>query len=445
MPIGRQFLGVLVLVVLTLFGTVPPVKAAGNASLYLSPSTGSFLVGSTFDVSIVLNTKGDAINLIESELFFPRDKIQITNPSVGKSLVEVWAVPPTFSNQDGRIYFVGGVPSPGITTSNGVILTMTFRVIAPGDGEIRFTNRTRVLANDGAGTDVLGQATPSSFSFRPTPPGGPQVSSPTHPDQTSYYKNTNPSLIWTKDGAQDFSYAVDQDPNGVPDTRADTSETAASFETLEDGIWYFHVRARKNGVWGGTSSFILNIDTTPPAAYAVQLASGRRTTEERPIARFFTTDSRSGLDHYELKIIPLAKDASADTAFFFEVTSPYQFTPLSPGRYTVLVRAFDRAGNWRDAEETVTVTRTLFPFANTEGLDLVLFFVPWTILLNILFLLVLLLILATTWFWYNHRSHIHSSLKSDTKAIKSVIQKNLRNSISSSDPHQTNNGAPHNL
>ena len=181
------------------------------------------------------------------------------------------------------------------------------------------------------------------------------------------------------------------------------------------------MRARKNGIWGGTSTFIINVDTTPPAAFDIQLSSGWRTTEERPITRFFTTDSRSGLDHYELKIVPLAKDANTNTAFFFEVTSPYQFTPLDPGRYSILVRAFDKAGNWRDTEKTITITRTLFPFANTEGLDLVLFFLPWGTFLNILFILLLILILAMGTFWHVHRTHIHASIKEDRKFILNAL------------------------
>jgi hypothetical protein len=425
MHVRRQFFGLFLFIAFVgaIVYSLPSAYAAKNASLYLSPSSGTFTVGSTFDVSIVLNTVSDAVNLIEAELLFPRDKIQIANPSVGKSLVEVWATPPTFSNQEGRVYFVGGIPSPGITTSNGIVLTITFRVISSGEAEIRFGNSTRVLANDGVGTDVLAQATPSSFTFRPIPPQGPEISSPTHPDQARYYKQSSPSFIWTRDGATAFSYLINKDLNSLPNTIIDTTETSVSFNDLEDGIWYSHVRAQKNGIWGGGSSFMIRIDTLPPAVFDLTLSSGRRTTEERPIVRFFTTDSLSGLDHYELKIIPLDKNARADTAFFFEVASPYQFTPLQPGRYVVLVRAYDKAGNWRDAEKTITITRTLFPFANTEGVDFVLFFVPWTILLNVLFFLVLLLLLGLGGFWHIHKNHIHMSIKEDIKLLFHIFSK----------------------
>ena len=126
--------------------------AQTNASgLFLRPSQGSFFVGSTFDVSIVLDTKGAAINTVEVELLFPSDILQVASPSTGYSIVQVWASPPLFSNKEGKVYFVGGIPSPGIETSNGIVLTMTFRAIAPGEAKIEFGPQTKVLANDALG------------------------------------------------------------------------------------------------------------------------------------------------------------------------------------------------------------------------------------------------------------------------------------------------------
>ena len=111
------------------------------ATLRLSPNIGSFILGSTFDVSVILNTQDIPVNTVEVELLFPADKLQIANPSLGKSIVGIWATPPSYSNQEGRIYFVGGIPSPGINTSEGVVQSFTFRVISPGEGRITFGKR----------------------------------------------------------------------------------------------------------------------------------------------------------------------------------------------------------------------------------------------------------------------------------------------------------------
>lgn len=384
----------------------PTTHAAGNVSLYLSPGRGGFYVGSTFNVSIVLNTRDTSINTIEAELSFPQNKIQIASPSVGNSIIQIWATNPSFSNRDGKIYFVGGIPSPGIKTSDGIVLTMTFRVIAPGSGTISFGPQTRVLANDGSGTNVLGQSSPATFTFSSTPPEGPVISSPTHPDQEQFYKNPSPLFTWVDEGNADgYSYSFDEDPNGIPDTTVDTTNSQVSFENKTDGVWYFHLRARKNGVWGGISTYSIRIDTTSPAVFTVNVSPGERTTNTRPIIRFFTTDSLSGFDHFEMKLIPLTIGSSPESSLFYEIDSPYQFTELTHGRYTVIVRAFDKAGNWRDAEAKLFILNYLYQFITSEGVDLVYIFIPWKNLFSVLLLLLLLLAIILLYVWWLHRKH----------------------------------------
>lgn len=227
-------------------------NAAGQAGLFLNPASGSFLVGSTFDLSIVLDTKSEAVNTVEIELLFPPDKLQLTNPSVGKSIIQLWPAPPIFSNREGKIYFVGGIPSPGIVTSRGIVLTFTFRVVGPGEGQIKFGERTKVLANDGKGTDILGQKGAAFFRFSVPPPLGPEIFSPTHPDQERWYKDPNPVFVWQRGQFSDgFSYALDKDPAGFPNTELDGKDATKSYENLENGLWYFHLRERAGGVWGG--------------------------------------------------------------------------------------------------------------------------------------------------------------------------------------------------
>ncbi len=395
--------------------------SARGASLYLSPGSGSFYVGSTFDVSILLNTQDVSVNTIEVDLKFPKDKIQIANPSVGKSIIQIWATTPTFSNREGRVYFVGGVPSPGIKTTDGVVLTMTFRVVAPGAGDISFQGATRVLANDGSGTNILDQATLGRYTFSPIPPQGPQISSPTHPDQAKYYKNPSPTFIWTdNEGVEGFSYAFDQDPNGIPDASIDSKQASVSYDDYKDGIWYFHVRARQNGVWGGTSTFTVHIDTKPPAVFDIKVSPSERTTNTRPVARFFTTDSLSGFSHFEMKIVPLALDSGTEESLFFEVSSPHQFVAFKPGRYTVIVRAFDNAGNWRDEEVVLNIIGYFFQFISADGVDLIFTFVPWGRFLNLLLLLALFILMLLIIFWRRHHKHIHASIKEDLKRLVGI-------------------------
>src|SRR3989344_7097133 len=98
--------GVILYILFTGMGGVVlplPVQAQAGAVLKLAPSSGTFYVGSTFEVSIVVDTGPQAINAVAVELRFPPDVIQITNPAAGSSIVRLWCAAPAFSNTDGIV------------------------------------------------------------------------------------------------------------------------------------------------------------------------------------------------------------------------------------------------------------------------------------------------------------------------------------------------------
>src|SRR3989344_6245270 len=113
------------LLILFFFLFLPKISLA--TSLSLSPSSGVFSVGSTFNVSVLLDTEGKSINALDVSLLFPTDKLQVVSPSVGQSIVDLWTVPPRFNNLRGTIELEGGIPG-GIIVTRGVLTTITFRV-----------------------------------------------------------------------------------------------------------------------------------------------------------------------------------------------------------------------------------------------------------------------------------------------------------------------------
>lgn len=401
-----------------LFGAVENAHAA---TLRLSPGAGGYLVGSSFDVSIILDTKGAPINFIETELFFPPDKLQLASPSVGKSIIQFWPTPPVFSNQEGRVYFAGGAPAPGINVSEGQILTLTFRVVSAGEAELRFGDKASVLAHDGAGTEVLTQSSSAFFRFSFPPPLGPTISSPTHPDQEKWYRENNPIFVWAKSaGAEAYSYGIDQDPGGVPDTSAEGADSTASFENLKNGIWYFHLREKANGVWGGASRYAVKIDNEPPAQFNINISPSVKTSNRSPIFRFFTTDELSGFDHWEMKMVYLSEPLQA---LFFGVDSPYQAANLEPARYQVVVRAVDKAGNARDETVTLTIRGAGSWLFDSEGVDLYFVFIPWRYVALGAGLAFLIFIFVLARLWLRHRHHVKHAFREDVGKIFNIFKK----------------------
>lgn len=340
----------------------PAIARADGATLKVTPSAGIYEVGGLVDVSFVVDTGGQAINAVRTDILFPADKLQVVNPAASTSFISLWVSPPAYSNTNGTIHFEGGLPTPGIKTSGGVISTVTFRIKAAGTATIRFAPTSRVLLNDGAGTDILSSSTSAEFTLKTPPPAGPIVRSPTHPDANTWYNNPQVQFQWDAvEGATGYSYAFDQSSKTIPVETINVTTTAASVKAEDDGVWYFHVRS-KTDILGGVTTFPVQIDATPPANFQPSFDHITVTVEDVPTLRFLTTDAASGIDHYEVKQVAVNTPTSQVNTLFVEASSPFTLTKFPAGSYQFIVRAFDRAGNTSDGSVTLTVVAAGLPF-----------------------------------------------------------------------------------
>lgn len=313
-----------------------------------SPKTGSFVEGSTFDIPILINTRGSSINGLEVRVTFDRDKLEIVKPSTGQSIIGVWVEPPSYDNTRGIASYVGVIPN-GITTSAGHVGTITFRAKKIGRAVIAISPASKVLLNDGQGTEAQIDLGRSEYAILGKAPEGVRIYSETHPFQSEWYNNDSPVIFWDKDvGVNGFSYALDDKPSTIPENSIMTASTTMSFEGLKDGLWYFHVKASQNGVWGTTGHFLMRIDTAPPALFKPEIdyLLGAAVMSERALVSFFTTDNLSGLDHYEVGVLDRNQPVTVSPVFV-QAESPFQ-VPLSSDKLSVIVRAVDKAGNIRD-------------------------------------------------------------------------------------------------
>lgn len=413
------------IILATFFYPQLPSQAAGFATLLLGPSTGTFIVGNTFTVSVFLDTGGESANALDIYVAFPPDKLQVVSPSTGKSIIGVWTSQPSFDNQKGNIHFQGGIPNPGINTTNGLISTITFRAKIPGRAVIRFErdgdSGSRVFLNDGRATEFLGNSNSAIYDLVLPPPAGPIVSSPTHPDESKWYKLSTVLLNFASNEqpVDGYSYSLDDQPVGIPDDISDGTKDAVSYNNLTSGTHYFHIKSLREGRWGGITHFAINVDASPPADFKIGISPGARTVRQTPLISFETTDVNSGIDHYEINVISLTNAGQVESkaqSFFIESSSPY--TPTLPlGSYDVIVRAFDKAGNFREVKSRLEIVTTIFEFVSREGVHLrgniVL---PWLWLIAISLVMVLILgyFLWKVIGWYrHHRARLEAGAMSD--------------------------------
>lgn len=324
-------------------------KLVSHPEIFFSPRSASFTEGSTFEVPILVNTKGQSINGIEIRLNFDKDKLSIIKPSSGASIIGVWVEPPKYDNVRGTASYVGVVPN-GIVTASGLVGTITFKAINTGHATVNVSSASNLLLNDGLGTEISYNTIKAEYTIIPKAPEGLKVYSVTHPFQGDWYKNNSPVLSWESDGTVDgYSYVLDNKPDTIPGSSIMTKESTKSFENLSDGLWYFHIKANKNGVWGTTGHFLVRIDTVPPALFKPEsnYVVAAAVLVERTLISFFTTDNLSGVDHYEVGVIDKNQPIT-ESPVFVESESPYQ-VPLKAGsNLRVIVRAVDKAGNIRD-------------------------------------------------------------------------------------------------
>lgn len=392
------------IVSVVLFLAIPFLAAAqvSPATLYLSPGQGAFSVGETFTVSIYVNTGGYFVNAVQADLIFRPDKLQVVSPSVGKSFIEIWVGQPRYSNIEGTLSFQGAVPSPGINVSQGLISTVTFRVRSPGKAVLKFADTSKVLLNDGKGTNVLSQSSGGVYNLVLPPPAGPIVIAENHPDQSRWYPRSSVIFNWSEEaGVDGYSYVLDRLPLTLPDNISEGLSESVEYADVPDGTHYFHIKALAGNVWGGITHYAVNIDKTPPAAFEIVVELAAYTVNARPIIYFDTTDVHSGLDHYEIKIVSLLgggpQKASAegeDQNFFIEAQSPYA-PELELGKYELIIRAYDRAGNFQEVSKRLAIGGLFANLVGRLGEN-------WLWVILTLFLLLLVSIM-----YYHHFRKLH--------------------------------------
>lgn len=369
----------------------PFIARGADADLYLSPSSGSFLTGSTFTVSVFLNTGGNEVNTVWAELEFPPEILQITSPTAGTSFIKEWLTPPNYSNERGIISFRGGIPG-GISTSAGLVSSVTFRAVASGIAKIKFSQYSKILLNDGKGTDILKNKINGEYQILVPSPEGPVVFSPTHPDPDTWYSDSSPSFSWEKeDKVTGFSWSFSQNPQERPEGTTKGLDTAVSFDKVGDGIWYFHIRQQKDGIWGKTSHVQIRVDTTSPRDFTPKIVTYSKLIGYQTMVYFETGDDFSGIDHYEASVIDLNGSEPA-RSFFTEQISPYKIPDTKAGKYNVIIKAIDKAGNIKEGEARFRLMTPLITNIEGKGLEIKGFLFPWWLIVVLLVISSLLLV-----------------------------------------------------
>jgi hypothetical protein len=187
----------------------------------------------------------------------------------------------------------------------------------------------------------------------------PQPTLLTSPGNQTWTNLTYPVFDWTftdydsTQGGFEWQMGMSSDifPSVFTSGQEDTNETSFSaMDPMPEGSWYWRVRTRDvEGDWGRFSeSWLLGVDLTRPADFKPQASSDEWSASPVTIS-FSTTDSLSGVAGYRVYI---------DAADQGLRESPFSLPELPDGIHRIVVRAYDRAGNYAEGWNRILVDRT---------------------------------------------------------------------------------------
>ena len=315
-----------------------PKKAFAAASFYLSPSSGEVTLGDTVSASVMIDTGGAAINAAEGTVSFASDVLEYQSVSTSGSIFTFWTSGPTGGANS--VSFGGGLANPGYNGGGGKVLTIVWKAKAPGAATISISG-SKILANDGAGTNIYGSSSGGTFTVGEAKTSQTvSVQSSSHPEQNAWYNQKKVALSWSVKSASGYSFDFNQTVNTDPKSAA-ASTTSKSYDASTDGVWYFHVKGQFDSNWGPITHFKVQIDTVPPEEFTVTINQEGGTTNPTPIVTFEAKDATSGIDHY---------DAVVDNGTPTKINSGDKLPKQRPGDHTLIIKAYDKAGNSRDSK-----------------------------------------------------------------------------------------------
>ena len=148
-----------------------------GAELRLKKAAEFINVGDTFDIILVIDTEGEAINAVEAVLRYS-DNLKLENISDGNSIINLWISKPKPGSrnsesgfaakesrresefslpgklEDGKnsVFLAGLIPG-GIKTAEGVVLNFTFKSMSGGRADIEIED-AKVFANDSEASEA---------------------------------------------------------------------------------------------------------------------------------------------------------------------------------------------------------------------------------------------------------------------------------------------------
>lgn len=283
---------------LVLAASAGPALSAG--SIYLSPGSSTVYGGTSFSVSVRINTGGGSVDAVQANLSYPADKLDFLGVSYGGSSFEIQA---ESSGGGGSVRMGRG----SLSAKSGDLLigTVTFRAKqSSGTAVVSFASGTEGVKAGKVVTSAGGGAT-YSFSEAPPPPKQDKTAPKISSIKVKNLSKTSATITWkTNEAATSTvewgltkkygittsasklvkSHSVDLDkrlllPTTTYHFRVKSKDGAGNAATSKDNT--FKIPANQVKIK------VVDVDGNPIVGAKVTLVSyGEATTDEEGVASF---------------------------------------------------------------------------------------------------------------------------------------------------------------
>ncbi len=172
---------------------------AEAATLYFSPSSGTYSKGSTLKVNVYTNTTGELINAIQANISYPKDKLQFLSISTSGSVLSIIAEK---VGGEGTVRIAGGNTSA--FSGSKFIAAVYFKVLASsGNATLSFLADSAVVKS-ADNQNALTSSSTAKFSFvaeEPEPSPQAEISKPPKISdvRVENLSTTSASIVWKTD------------------------------------------------------------------------------------------------------------------------------------------------------------------------------------------------------------------------------------------------------
>jgi|GEM_PF-3791249 len=124
-----------------------------RSATFLLTGENVYRVNRPFKFRVDIHNVSEPINLVVAQIDYDKDVLEVKQISTDKSFANIFTHN-KFDNTKGELRVIGGLANPGFFSEKGHFVTITFVPKTTGSTTIAFNKNSKILANDGLGTNI---------------------------------------------------------------------------------------------------------------------------------------------------------------------------------------------------------------------------------------------------------------------------------------------------